>query len=70
MLECGWCGYNMGIIICNFNLDSSSKMSYGILECDIVMLHTYDFVIVCNKKGIICARPCILIGIGLKHCGF
>ena len=33
-------------------------MSYGVLECDIVMLqklHAYDFVI---KKALFCAGPC------------
>ena len=40
------------------NLNIPSKMSYGVLECDIVMLqNAYDFVI---KRGIRCAGPCIL----------
>ena len=29
----------MGIIIYRFNLNVSPKMSYGVLECDIVILH-------------------------------
>ena len=36
------------------NLNMSPKMSYGVLECDIVTeLHAYDFVIKrrCNTKG-------------------
>ena len=44
----------MGVIIYSFNLNISPKMSYGVLECDIVVteLHAYDFVIrVCNEKG-------------------
>ena len=37
----------MGVIIYSFNLNISPKMSYGVLECDIVVtvLHAYDFVI-------------------------
>ena len=43
--ECGWLGNNMGVIICSFNLNISPKMSFGVLECDIVTeLHAYDFV--------------------------
>ena len=46
----------MGVIIYSFNLNISPKMSYGVLEGDIVMLQNYmvtifvikDFVI---KKG-------------------
>ena len=53
----------MGIIIYSFNTNISLKMSYGVLECDIVVteLHAYDFVIkdFVIKRGIICARPCI-----------
>ena len=46
----------MGVIIYSFNLNILSKMSYGVLECDIVMLHAYDFVIKdFVRKGIICA---------------
>ena len=49
----------MGVVIYSVNLNISTKMSYGVLECDIVVreLHTSDFVI---KRGVICARPCIL----------
>ena len=32
---------NMGIIIYSFNLNMSPKMSYGVLECDIVMSQNY-----------------------------
>ena len=47
------------------NLNISPKMSYGVLECDIVIvteLCAYDFVIkdFIIKKDVICARPCIL----------
>ena len=28
----------MGVIIYSFNLNISPKMSYGVLECDIVMI--------------------------------
>ena len=38
LLECGWWGNNMGGIIYSFNLNISPKMSYGVLEYDIVML--------------------------------
>ena len=40
----------MGVIIYSFNLDISPKMSYGVLECDIVVteLHAYEFGM---KKG-------------------
>ena len=35
----------MGIIIYSFNLNSSPKISYGVLECDIVMLQDYMLMI-------------------------
>ena len=37
----------MGVLIYSFNLNISPKMSYGVLECDIVVteLRAYDFVI-------------------------
>ena len=35
----------MGIIIYSFNLNISSKMSYGVLEHDIVMLPNYMLMI-------------------------
>ena len=38
LLEYGWQGNNMGVIIYSFNFNISPKMSYGVLECDIVML--------------------------------
>ena len=31
----------MGVIIHSFNLNISPKMSYGVLECDSVMLQNY-----------------------------
>ena len=31
----------MGAIIYSFNLDISPKMSYGVLECDVVMLQNH-----------------------------
>ena len=47
----------MGVIIYNLNLNISPKMSYGVLECDIVMLHNYMLMIFnkrfCNKKGVL-----------------
>ena len=48
----------------SFNFSISPKMFYSVLECDIVVteLHGYDFVIkdFIIKRGITCARPCIL----------
>ena len=38
LLECGWQGNDMGVIIYSFNVNISPKMSHGILECDSVML--------------------------------
>ena len=35
----------MGVIIYSFNLNTSSKMSYGVLECDVVMLQNYVLMI-------------------------
>ena len=31
----------MGLVIYSFNLNISPKMSYGVLECDIVRLQNY-----------------------------
>ena len=47
----------MGVIIYSFNLNISPKISYGVLECDIVgtELHAYDFVI---KKGVLFVLDC------------
>ena len=38
LLECGWQGNNMAVIIYSLNLNISPKISYGVLECDMVML--------------------------------
>ena len=35
----------MGVIIYSFNVNISPKMSYGVLECDIVMLQNYMLMI-------------------------
>ena len=35
----------MGVIISGFNLNISPKMSYGVLECDIVMSQNYMLMI-------------------------
>ena len=40
-----WQGNNMGGIIYSFNLNLSPKMSYGVLECAIVMLENYMLMI-------------------------
>ena len=37
LLECGWLGNNMGVIMYNFNLNISPKMSYGVLKCGIIV---------------------------------
>ena len=35
----------MGVIIYSFNLNISPKMSYGMLECDVVVLQNYILMI-------------------------
>ena len=35
----------MGVIICSFNLNTSPKMSVGVLECDPVMLQNHMLMI-------------------------
>ena len=35
----------MGVVICSFHLNISPKMSYGVLESDIVMLQNYMLMI-------------------------
>ena len=35
----------MGVIFYSFNLNVSPKMSYGLLECHIVMLQNYMLMI-------------------------
>ena len=35
----------MGIIMYSFNLNIIPKMSYGVLECDIVVLQNYILMI-------------------------
>ena len=35
----------MGVITYSFNLNISSKMSYSVLECDIVALQNYMLMI-------------------------
>ena len=35
----------MGVTIYSFNLNISPKTSYGVLECDIVMLQIYMLMI-------------------------
>ena len=39
--QCGWWGNTMGVILCSFNLNISPKLSYGVLECDIITLQNY-----------------------------
>ena len=49
----------MGVIIYNFQLNFSSKMSYDVFECYVTELQAYDFVIndFVIKRGVICAGP-------------
>ena len=35
----------MGVIIYSFNLNMSSKMSYNVLECDIIVLQNYMLMV-------------------------
>ena len=35
----------MGVIIYSFKLNISPKMSYGVFECDIIMLQNYILMI-------------------------
>ena len=53
----------MGVIIHSFNLNIS-HISYGVLECDIVMLQNYMFMIFIIKdfiikRGVTFSGPCI-----------
>ena len=41
----GLVGNNMGVMIYSFNLNISPKMSYGVLECDVVMVQNYMLMI-------------------------
>ena len=41
LFKCSWHHNNIGVIIYGFNLNISPKMSYGVLECDIVLLQNY-----------------------------
>ena len=38
------------VIIYSFNLNTSPKMSYGVLECDIAMLQN-NMLMFCNQTG-------------------
>ena len=56
----------MSVIIYNFNVNISPKMSCGVLEYDTVMLQNHipmavikDFYVI--QRGIICAGPCICV---------
>ena len=61
----------MGIIIYSFNLNLSPKISYGVLECDIVILQNYILKILYafNKKALFVLDPILrhihtLLGFG------
>ena len=58
--ECGWWGNNMGVIIYTFNLDISPKMSYGGLECNIIMLQNYMLMIFVIKRALFVSDPVYL----------
>ena len=45
LLERGWWGDDMGVVMCSFHLNRSPKMSYGVLGCDVVMLQNHTLVI-------------------------
>ena len=52
----------MGVIMYRFNLNTSPKMSYGVLEHDsyVTELHAYDFVIkdfVIKRGRYLCLTP-------------
>ena len=52
----------MGVTIYSFNLNISAKMSYGVLECDVVISHAYDFVtkdLVIKKGCHLCQTLCL-----------
>ena len=42
----------MGVIIYSFNLNISPKMSYGVLECDIIMLQNYVLMLLYKKEAL------------------
>ena len=47
----------MGVIIYSFNLNISPEMSYGVLECDIVMLQYYMLMILYKKVVLFVLDP-------------
>ena len=58
----------MGVIISSFNLNISPRTSYGVLECDIVMLQNYMLVIkYWVKRCVTCAAPVFREGHHLTH---
>ena len=40
------------VIIYSFNLNISPKMSYGVLECDIIMLQNYVLMLLYKKEAL------------------
>ena len=44
----------MGVIMYSFNVNISPKMSYGVLECDIMLQNN------CNKKGVLFVPDLVL----------
>ena len=50
----------MGVIIYGFNVGISPKMSYGVLECDIVVLQNYMLMIFCKKIDFVIEEGCYL----------
>ena len=47
----------MGVIIYSFNLNIPPKVSYGVLECDIVMLQYYMLMILYKKVVLFVLDP-------------
>ena len=62
----------MGVIIYSFNLNVSPKMSYGVFECDIVMLQNYMIrfcnKIFCNKKGVLILLEPVFFAVFISKC--
>ena len=49
----------MGVIMYSFNVNISPKMSYGVLECDIMLQNNCNKRL-CNKKGVLFVPDLVL----------
>ena len=58
----------MGIIIYSFSFNISNKMSYGVLECDIVMLQNYILMIFVIKRSVTFAWPYMYVYVCVYIC--